>query len=896
MWQIGWCIVMNNISFANPYLLLILIPIILIIVIPFIITFRKDNIGIRNVFSLVLHICITIVVCFVIAGMSLESVITETEVYVVADISYSSNKNLNTIDEYIDDLQDGLPKNSKVGVVCFAKGSPYVLAVPGQRITSVNTAVESVDQSGTDIAGALRYTATLFGSDVIKRMILITDGDETNDGSLVSIANELATQDVYIDAVYLDNNISENTIEAQIDYVELTPSTYKDKNEIALVTIQSNLNASTSNVTLYKDGVLVENQTRAPSLTRGLNVVSLGLDTSVAGTFTYRVDVAVNGDSSSLNNSYYFTQTVSENINVLFVSSNSLDEAKARTLYENDKTVLTFVNATTSAVPFTVEDLCKYDEYVLSNVDLRSVRNNSQFISNLNIMVSRYGKNLTTIGNTFIQTDPDNLELNTLSSMLPVRYGTSVGEGRVLGIVIDVSRSMEQSYHFQMAKEAACKLVDLAKEEDMIMVVGLSGETDFVSLPIAGTLGNKVLLKQKINNLEGKQGTLIGSSLYNAYQQMRNLPYAEKQLYLVSDGINYSSDPYAPADIAREMYTTSRIAVSAIGIGSQGGKLENVALNAGGKFYLAKGSDDLNDILINDLSQDIAETVVADGIERKVKINRYRDQVLTLDADNRITELPNIRGFYVSRAKNSATVVAETSYVTTTRDYSIPIYSYWSYGNGKVSSFACEFSNFWLSQWSLDSTGGQFLQNMVFNNIPDERISAPFLIEVVDNGTISTVTVATPTLNQNANLILSITAPDGTVVQRTMIFTSENYITTFDSEMVGTYSMSFRYTLGSTSYSTEYKYDRSYSPEYNSFIHYEESNLNHMVNNNGKVFTSGADVKLENDMSNITTFSYDFTVLFMTLAVCMFILDIIIRKVKWVDIVNLFKKKQKKLG
>lgn len=896
MWQIGWCIVMNNISFANPYLLLILIPMFLVILIPFLITFRKDNIGIRNIFSLILHLCITVLVCFVIAGMSLRSVITETEVYVVADISYSSNKNLNTIDEYIDDLQDGLPKNSKVGVVCFAKGSPYVLAVPGQRIQSVESAVQSVDQSGTDIAGALRYTATLFGSDVIKRMILITDGDETNDGSLVSIVNELATQDVYVDAIYLDNNISASTVEAQIDYVELTPSTYKDKNEVALVTIQSNLNSATSNVKIYKDGVILENQTRAPQLTRGLNVVSLGLDTSKAGTFTYRVEVSVEGDSSDLNNSYYFTQTVSENINVLFVSSNSLDETKARALYENDKTVLTFINATTTALPFTVEDLCKYDEYVLSNVDLRSVRNNSQFITNLNIMVSRYGKNLTTIGNTFIQNDANNAELSTLSSMLPVRYGTSVGEGRVLGIVIDVSRSMEQAYHFQMAKEAANKLVDLAKEDDMVMIVGLSGETDFVSLPIQATAGNKILLKQKISDLEGKQGTLIGSSLYNAYQQMRNLPYAQKQLFLVSDGINYSSDPYTPADIAREMYVSSRIAVSCIGIGSRSTSLESVALNAGGKYYLANGTDDLTDILINDLSEDIAETVVADGVERKVKINRYKDQILTIDSDNRISELPNVRGFYVSRAKNSATVVAETTYVTTTRDYSIPIYSYWAYGNGKVSSFACEFSNFWLSQWTADSTGAQFLQNMVFNNIPDERISAPFLIDIVDNGTISTVTVATPTLNQSASLVLTIQTPNGSVIQRTMIFTSENYITTFDSELVGTYSMSFSYTLGATSYSTDYNYDRSYSPEYNSFVHYEASNLNHMVNNNGKVFTSGAEVELVNDMSNITTYTYDFTVLFMILSVCMFVVDIMVRKIKWVDIVNLFKKKQKKLG
>ena len=82
---------MNNINFDNPYLLLLGIPLFLIVILPFIFAIKKENINVHNITSFIFHLIIVILITLVFARMTLDVVITETNVYVVADSSYSAN-------------------------------------------------------------------------------------------------------------------------------------------------------------------------------------------------------------------------------------------------------------------------------------------------------------------------------------------------------------------------------------------------------------------------------------------------------------------------------------------------------------------------------------------------------------------------------------------------------------------------------------------------------------------------------------------------------------------------------------------------------------------------------------------------------------------------------------
>ena len=100
---------MSNISFDNVYLLFLIIPLVAVFAIPFALAVRKDNVNGHNIASGVLHIIIAVIVSFAIAGTTVNSVMTATEVYVVVDASYSTHRNTDVIDGYIQNVRDELP-------------------------------------------------------------------------------------------------------------------------------------------------------------------------------------------------------------------------------------------------------------------------------------------------------------------------------------------------------------------------------------------------------------------------------------------------------------------------------------------------------------------------------------------------------------------------------------------------------------------------------------------------------------------------------------------------------------------------------------------------------------------------------------------------------------------
>ena len=121
---------MINISFVNSFYLLIAIPLLALVIIPFCIAIRKDNRSVSVITSLILHLVMVGLIALSAAGTTLTAVITKTQVYVVADVSYSTDRELDTVDDYIREVKDSMPRNSKMGVVCFGTPSLAVSLRP----------------------------------------------------------------------------------------------------------------------------------------------------------------------------------------------------------------------------------------------------------------------------------------------------------------------------------------------------------------------------------------------------------------------------------------------------------------------------------------------------------------------------------------------------------------------------------------------------------------------------------------------------------------------------------------------------------------------------------------------------------------------------------------------
>ena len=871
---------MKNISFDNPYLLLVFIPLLLCIIIPIIIAIRKENRH-RSVFiSTALHILICLCATLALAGMIYTTVMTETQVVVVADVSYSANRNLDVVDGYITEIREKLPKNSKMAVVVFGKDAKLLSDFGEEIIPSVKGS--GVDDSATDISGALTFAAELFGEGVIKRMILISDGNETHAdaaGKLISTVETVYASDIYIDAVYLDNNLGEEQKEIQISDVSYPASTYMNHEAQAEVLIQSSYDTGAIAV-LYVEGERVSN--RAIKLQRGFNVISIDLPTGSTGRYDYRVAVTADGDWCTSNNTYDFTQSIVAGLNVLLVTGAESDVQRAQTLYGDTAEIDVYLK--NPNVPCTVEELCKYDEIIISNVDIRELNNYTAFIDAVEKVVSRFGKSLVTMGDLKIQNKSDDI-LKALEDMLPVKYGNGDQDPKLYAIVIDTSRSMQNFSRLKIAKEAAVQLLNMLDDKDYVMVVNFWGEINVLQNPVKAV--NREDVAAKIRAIEPYQGTIIGTALDKAGELMIDMAYDDKQIMLISDGMSYTLESDTPADVVERLkdhgITTSVIhpAAREEGIAT----LKGIAEAGGGSYFEIIREEDLLEIMFSQIADDLTQSV----IEGRTPVHIKREHDIVLQG---LGSVPDVLGYAYAKTKASATTVLTVDFVKSSGNVvEAPLYAYWTYGNGRVSTFTSTFTGEWAAEWQGES-GDRFFENVYTVSTPAERVDYPYTVSVDYDGTYSRVEIIPVVLNPYATVNVTVTLPDGTTVTEELIFDSTRYFYSFETPIRGRYLVNITYAYGDKSFESETAFHLGYSPEYDAFAVFDPAALHAAIRNRGTV-SEGVIPSLENDDKEVATYILRFVAPLMIAAAVMYILDVIIRKLRWSDIKSFFGIKKK---
>ena len=836
-------------------------------------------------------------VALALAGLQKITVKTETEVLIVADVSYSTNSNIDKTDEYIKELikQENLPANSKVGVVCF--GRDYAINTEfGGEFSSVKNTL--VDTSATDIVSALNYASTMFSSNTIKRIVLLTDGKETlttEASRIINAISNLEAQDIYVDAIYLDSNIKDTEYEVQINSVDYVKSTYLNHDSVLQILIQSNTdyipndeNQKDRNdafIRLYDEAGVMKKEVSKP-LHKGFNLITIDLDTTTGGVKDYKVVVDASHDTSPHNNEFYFTQTVNEKIKVLLVSNTKADLTRAEELYgESAEIYAPLLLKKKEPVPYSIEELCKFDEFILSSIDIKEIENATAFISNLDIVVSKFGKSLITAGNTFVQNQDNNL-YSAFKDMMAIQYGNTSGEPKLYGIVIDSSRSMQDAYQLIMAKQSAIELLNTMSPQDYVAIFSVSGDASMALMPTA--VAHKETIIQAINGIQPTQGTVLGAGLKLAKEMMENQSFYQKHAILISDGRTYLAVDQKddPINIVSQM-RKSGIAVSTINTNSTvaGAQelLKQIATAGRGNYYFVESPEEVSEVVSTEIADDITETLIEGDIP--VIIEDYEDPII-----QGILELPNIGGYYFGVTKSNATTVLNVEYKFPTGEtVLVPLYSYWNYGNGRVASLSTTFSGKWIDNWYNDPNGASVLTGLLTTNTPKERLDYPFNIGVSVENTGAVLEVIPAENNPDVVVDVKITSPNGKETVARLYYEKGLYQLPFEVGEIGKYDVSVNYIFGEEVFEGSTSFNISYLSEYNRFDLFDSAILYNSVGNSGNVSENGA-LKIENDESEIETYIYYYTIPLMVAAIVLFVIDIIVRKLKWTDIKSFFKK------
>ena len=866
---------MKNISFDNPYLLLLAIPLAILLIIPFIISANKDNRSRSWRISLVIHLVISVLIALAVAGLSSVSILTKTNVYVLADVSDSSERNLEAIDGYIAQIEESLPVNSKLGVVCFAKN--FEVLVPlGRQMKSVSES--GVDTSATNISSALSYTGELFRDDSIKRIVIITDGNDTvgNDESeLAATVARLVESGIRVDAIFLDNSLKDGECEVQLSGVSSEHSAYLGGKSEADVLIQSSGETNVLLELLVKSAgssEFVSIDTMTISVESGFNTAKLTLPTDISGDYEYRVTLSADSDISNNNNAISFAQTVVGKNRILHVTGRAENREAIELMYSESAEIDTYVVGSSARVPFSVNELVVYDEIILSDVDVRNIGNANAFIDSLDIVVSQYGKSLITLGDLSIQTEKDDMILNKLEEILPLEYGSSGRSGRLYTIVLDVSHSMFMAYKFSIAKEAAIKLLSLLGEEDYVSLITFSGKIQIHTPERVKDCRSDLVAF--IDSLTTAHGTDIGLGLEEALNTVKTLNVEENQVMLISDGFSFDNKKNA-VSVAEELFAAG-VPVSVINTyvssDGEGGRqtLRNVVgAGEGGNYYEISTPERVEDVVFGSVSNEVTQSIVT--AESKVNIVRYKDPACA-----GISSISNVSAFIQAVKKYDATVPLTVDLVKGNYTKTLPLYAYRSHGNGRVASLTTSLTDGWTALWS-DAEKTKLIVNVLSSCTPDVRIDHPFSLELEYDDYGASLVLTPGILDPKAVANVTVTMPNGIKKNATLTFDGKKYSYLFDTGMLGAYDVAVSYIYNDNTYTAERTFFLSYLPEHNSFANFDKSVVYGFMRGSGSIAEDGIP-NLENDKNELSTYKRSYSIPLLITAASLFVIDIAVRK------------------
>jgi Mg-chelatase subunit ChlD len=927
---------MKVIFTTSPWWLLLLIPTAVLTLLPYFRLAKRYRRTRNRISSIVLHLLVAVLAILTLSGIEFhyETPNTENEIIVLVDVSDTEEQSKVKRDRFVElVLEDSQYDNYKVGVVTF--GFDQVYAVPltydVDSIYEGYLSAELPDTTATNIADALEYTRGLFNNPKTAKIVLVTDGKETDKNANTTAIRAVNAQGTKLDVAYIASAYTGTDV--QIVGVEL-PDYHVNVGEECKINLllESNVSGSVDIQLLDRgEGKSIES-------TKPFEVIEGAQTLAYPHTFTWEgfheiaFKVSAGGDALNENNVYstYLQLEVYNNVLVL-ESVDGASEAFTAAMNEGLEVPYDFTvkHISDTDIPKTAELLRLYDQVILNNIsnaDLTTI--GDDFAEQLEQYVSEYGGGLFTVGghdkdgNAHAYNRKD-MAGTVYQQMLPVQainYTPPVG----VMIVIDRSGSMNATDAYgdvmlEAAKAGAASCLSALSERDYVGIMTLDDVQASILPMTPRTQESKIRAAiNSITPLSDMAGTVFSDAVFRAGTALRSLENVDKRhIILVTDG--------EPGDEKEEyesyidsFYKTDGITLSMVMIGQTEGSsaYQNMlsAVEKGhGRLYAVNKTSELVRLMREDLNApDITEVVIPDEGFKPIINNSMSPLVNGLEYDETLKKLAvTLDGFFGVKARSTAEVVLMG-------DYEVPIYAQWAYGEGMVGSFMSDLSGTWSTDfmYAESESGRQFIRNAVNNLMPTESIRPTLMnykltednytnqlsiyTTLTDGQYVKGEIVSTINGTQVSTSLNEVTEGDGATLRnlpcyvKSPLSETNNYSRCeFIIKGTGTYKIILKkydkdgnlIQVNGEDVVVEVGKSFSYSEEYytNTDVEAAKENLNKLADRAG-----GAVIKdLENPEEVFEGFItaipkvYDPKMLFMILAIVFFLMDIAVRKFKF---------------
>lgn len=716
-----------SLNYTRPWLLLILIPAALATLIPHFKVVKKYRRTRNRIISLVLHMLAMVISVNLLAGLTFKYEISNlnNEVILLVDTSESNADLRAEKDDFVKQILNVADREYKVGIVKFGYDQKYVsqLSSDMENVYKQYLESEDPDPTATNLAAALEYAKGLFNNPQTAKIVIISDGIET-DGAATSVIKEIVAKGIKVDVAPFNGELDD---EIQIVAVN-TPDTHVIPGESFLIeaVLKSNLGTAQSTVMMkiFDNGVEIKAE-EVTARNEETNV-SVEIMLEEKGIHELRVEIEGSKDTSVKNNAYYSYINLKVFDKILLIERYENESSKLQELLAgNYQLTALSIESDLEQIPRDIQTLAEYEQVILVNIAYADMP--AGFEEMLNQYVYDLGGGLFTVGgkNDIINdtTVPHAYNRQDMESskyykqMLPVNAVNYTPPIAVM-IVVDCSDSMNVDGKIDAAINGAISCLDALSDRDFCGVMSFqstASERQQV-LPVS----QRETIIETIRSLNQdpdaiNNGTIFSDAILKAGSALSVIDNVEKKhIIMVTDGEPSDTfEDYAPYI---EGNVRSGITMSIVTIDIKGNyrqNMEDTAAEGGGKFYNVT-KHEIN-TLPTVMRDDIALEAVSE-IEYGKEFVPTIDQVTPVVSGISQDMMPPLTGYYGTVIKEGATVVLKGDYV--------PIYAQWKYGKGNVGSFLSALNEEWSSAFMNDETGKTIVKNIVDNIFPMEEVRA----------------------------------------------------------------------------------------------------------------------------------------------------------------------------
>jgi Mg-chelatase subunit ChlD len=680
--------------------------------------------------ALVLRTLAAVLVAAALAGLSTQTTLPEHKLSLVAAIDVSDSiaaEGRAWMKEYLDRLVAALGPDDEFSALSFATDTK--LLIPPGPVSAAQLPPQSMGPlpagqgGGTNLARALERAFALYPEGGEKRLVLLTDGNETGAASKrnVALAKQMGIK--IFPVIPPSGQHPEVSLEKFV-----APPLVREGSAFSLRLVVRNGNdkAARGNVTVLANDRSLTRQEL--TISPGLSVLEIPAQISQKGNYLLRAELSAAPDTISGNNRQQAALAVTGKVRALVITDNPKTHlARALKLKEVE---VEFRRP--EGIPTQLSELLDYNCLVFDDVSRGGIT--AQQMAVIENYVRDFGGGFLMAGGTRAFGDLS-YQHSTIERVLPITFREQRPKKKkrtpiALFLVVDRSNSMgynskirglHDGQKMRYAQKAAIELLGQLQDTDYAGAIAFDSEPYMLS-PLTRLAENRGDLTQKIGRLQYGGGTDFYGALETAADQLGQMRGAIRHIILLTDGdSNRSAADHYPlvATIAQRQIT-----ITTIRIGDDTVNLQLLSLmseRTGGRFYHVADVEVLPQLLIKDTRQAMRENDEdKDGPKEIVPRVGERGQVL-----QGLTDFPSLDEYMLTKPKEGADVQLYTD-VHTEHD---PLLATWQYGLGKVVAVTFDPSGSGSADWIRWEGFGKFWSQAVRWAIRDEtpwdyRVSA----------------------------------------------------------------------------------------------------------------------------------------------------------------------------